>query len=389
MNLAIVYDALYPFGFGGGEKRNWEIARRLAARGHSVTLASVQTWEGDAEFLREGVRCRGVCAWRPNLSAGGKRAWREPLYFARHVFSFLRRESFDLVDCSNFPYLSCLAARAALRRRPASSLVITWYEVRGWRGWMEHRGALGLPAWVAERLVSRLRARHAAISDFTRARAERMMGMRGLEVVPCGVDCAAAARAAAPGRAPQILFVGRLVRHKRVDFLLRAFASVTSRFPDYRLKIVGRGYEREALGSLVLDLRLGDRVDFVDAMEEDALRAEYARSRCFVLPSEQEGFGIVLLEAMAAGTPVIALDAPYSAAASVVRHGEDGVLVANVEEMGTALAALLGDEEQWHRLSEGGRSTALRFDWDTVVVPRAEAFYRDTLAGERSRAISA
>ncbi|MEI6808304.1 MAG: glycosyltransferase, partial [bacterium] len=355
---------------------------RLAGRGHEVWLVSVQMWDGAPEFIREGVHCVGVCRWKPNLSVGGKRSFWQPLYFARHLISYLRRNDFDLIDCSNFPYLSCLAARTAVLFR-RTRLVITWYEARGLRRWMEHRGpATGVVAGLFELWIARLTASNAAISAFTAEHAQKFLGLNHMAVVPCGVDIAAIAAAPEnPAKKDQILYVGRLTRYKRVDMLIEAFSHIASRFPEQKLRIVGKGYERERLQILATKLGLVERVIFCEGLSEKELQIEYAKSCMFVLPSEQEGFGMVLLEAMAAGTPVIALKAPHSAACSLVSHGNNGILVANTEELTDALGSLLGDDDLRSRLAVAGRETARMYDWDEAVIPTVEKYYRDVVGG--------
>jgi len=375
MKIAIVYDVVYPYGLGGGEKRNWEIARRLVKLGHDVRLVSMQMWEGEAEFRREGVCFTGVCRWKPALSVGGKRSFWEPVYFARHVFSYLKRCDADVVDCSNFPYLSCLAARLANLFRK-TKLVITWYEVRGLRRWVDHRGlAVGSIAWLSEFLISRMTIFNMAISRFTEQRAREFLGLKDMAVVPCGVDFAALANAAGTGKKKQVLYVGRLTKYKRVDMLIDAFARISVEYPQYTLKIVGRGYERERLSGIAVEKGVSEKVQFEEDLSEEALYREYASSRVFVLPSEQEGFGIVLLEAMAVGTPVIALKAPNSAAEGLITSENDGLLVESVEELANALRRVISDDGLRDRLSVAGIETARRHDWDRNVIPGLEKYY--------------
>lgn len=103
-----------------------------------------------------------------------------------------------------------------------------------------------------------------------------------------------------------VLFVGRLYRRKRVDVLLRAAAEARQRIPELELRIVGNGPCAAALRVLARELRLEDTVTWLGDVSRAALAEEYNRSSVFCLPSVQEGFGIVLLEAMAALRPIVA-----------------------------------------------------------------------------------
>ena len=380
MKIAIVYDVVYPHRLGGGEKRNWEIARRLAARGHEVWLVTTRMWDGPPVVVREGVHCAGICAWKQWLFARDRRSFLEPLYFATHLFSYLLGHKFDVIDCGSFPYLPCMAARIA-SMFGRGKLVITWYEVRGLQRWIEHRGKTSGPiAAFLERAVSRLRATHSAISEFTKKRAEEVLGLRNMKVVPCGVENLPGAPASERRRLDQVLYVGRLAGYKRVDLLMDAFAPLAGEMPGLCLKIVGRGECRQGLAEQALKLGIRDKVVFVDSLEERDLRAAYAESKVFALASEQEGFGIVLVEAMAAGTPVIALDAPDSAAGSLIVDGKNGLLVKTKDEMTAALRRVLTDETLCRKLSAEGLVTARRYDWDAAIVPAQIKLYEVTKA---------
>ena len=93
-------------------------------------------------------------------------------------------------------------------------------------------------------------------------------------------------------------------------------------------------------------------------------------------PSAEEA-----LAAMAAGTPVIALKAPHSAADCLVTHGTNGLLVVNADEMAVALGSLLADEALRNRLSAAGRETARKYDLDGSVIPAVEKYYREVVGG--------
>jgi glycosyltransferase involved in cell wall biosynthesis len=102
------------------------------------------------------------------------------------------------------------------------------------------------------------------------------------------------------------LFVGRFYRRKRLDLLLRAAAIVRERVPQFELRIVGNGPCAPALHALMCELKLAGTVTWLGDVSRAQLAAEYNRASVFCLPSVQEGFGIVLLEAMAADKPIVA-----------------------------------------------------------------------------------
>jgi glycosyltransferase involved in cell wall biosynthesis len=390
MKLAIFYDVLYPFSIGGGEKTNWELARRLVKRGHEVTLVSSQMWDGGTVVEREGVRCVGVSRWQARANGLGNRSLLQPLLFATGTFHFLRRERFDVVVCCAFPYLAALAAKAALAfaRTP---LLLMWFEARGLAAWTKQAGIpLGVCAAVCERLTCRLSSFNQANSTFTANRMVRLLGMRpeSIAVIHCGVDYAALAGQASRSKDRAILTVSRLVPHKRIDSLVRAFAAIANDFPDHVLWIVGSGVERAALEADARHAGVLDRVQFMDRVSEEDLQRLLGKARVFVLPSEQEGFGMVLVESMAAGAPVIARRSPLSAAQNIVEHGHDGLLFEDDDDLVEQLRRVLSSQDLAEALAAAGKVKAASNDWETSIVPAFERWMEQAIhrAGRKTTA---
>jgi glycosyltransferase involved in cell wall biosynthesis len=150
-------------------------------------------------------------------------------------------------------------------------------------------------------------ARVLCTSQYSAETARQLYGLPGLpSVVPELIDLpewrGLLGQHPAAADRPTVLFVGRFYRRKRVDVLLRAAAIL----PDIDFRIVGNGPCTPALHALARELKLGSRVTWLGDVTRAQLAAEYNRATVFCLPSVQEGFGIVLLEAMAAGKPIVA-----------------------------------------------------------------------------------
>jgi glycosyltransferase involved in cell wall biosynthesis len=169
---------------------------------------------------------------------------------------------------------------------------------------------------------------------------------------------------------PTILCVAHLYPRKNVGALLEAMALLP---PPSVLRVVGTGPERERLERRARELGLEGRVAFLGHVAFDLLAAEYRRADVFCLPSRQEGFGIVFLEAMAAGLPIVAARA--AAVPDVVSDGENGVLVSpdSPAELAVVLGRLLSDADERRRLGEAGRRTVTRFDAPEVARQFLEA----------------
>jgi phosphatidyl-myo-inositol alpha-mannosyltransferase len=203
-----------------------------------------------------------------------------------------------------------------------------------------------------------------------------------IRVVPNGVDIDLFGEAEPPPDRPpgrRILWVGRLDPQKGFPVAVRAFGRLARDFPDVSFVVVGDGPDRPAVEMLPADLRA--RVDMVGAVPHAELPKYLSAANVFVAPSlGQESFGMVLIEAMAVGLPVVASDiAGYR---EVARDGVQGLLVppGDPEALAGSLHRVLEDGELAMRLRTAGRVRALEFSWARVV-DRIEAVYKEAIGG--------
>lgn len=200
-------------------------------------------------------------------------------------------------------------------------------------------------------------------------------------VIPMGVDLSE--RFTPDPRIPreqnQLLFVGRLVEKKGVGFLLRAIPRILLAYPDTRLIIVGGGPLETELRALAESLSISDHVDFKGMVSQADLPAFYRRATLFVAPflvadgGDQEGFGLVLVEAMGCGCPVICGDVP--AVRDIVLDDNTGVVVnpRNPVELADAIVELLADPIRRDRYAVNAREhCAEAFDWGTIALRYGE-----------------
>lgn len=197
-------------------------------------------------------------------------------------------------------------------------------------------------------------------------------------VIPFGFDPARVTPAAPaePGTLPTVLFVGRLVDYKGVDVLLRALAELS----DVRAILVGDGPRRETLQELALDLGLADRVQFAGEVSDARMAELYAACDLFVLPSvtRAEAFGVVQLEAMAAGKAVVSTSVP-TGVPWVNQHERTGLVVppGDVPALRSAIRRLLADPELRGRMGREGRARVARDFTPTRMIQQMLALYRE------------
>ena len=267
MKIAYIYDAVYPWIKGGVEKRIYEIGSKLSKK-HEVHWFGLQWGEGNIG----DIKFHGVGESK-NLYKGGKRSIKEALYFASKLLLKFKGE-YDIIDCQQFPYLSCFSAKfhSIIKDTP---LVITWHEV--WRGyWKEYLGDLGIAGLQIEKVTSRLTKHNVSISRLTQKRLHSL-GITS-EFIPNGIDFKRIQKVSGKDEEYDVIFVGRLIKEKNVDLLLRAVEIVKNNIPDLKVLIIGKGPEKEKLVSLASVLKLSQNVRFLSFLRDYEEVISYLKS---------------------------------------------------------------------------------------------------------------
>lgn len=238
-------------------------------------------------------------------------------------------------------------------------------------------------AWADFRMIYR----HADVVTAPTPRAVELMeaatGLTGSLAVSCGIDADRYRTAEKPAGPPTVLFVGRMDQEKRVDELLRAFASLGAA-SGARLEVVGDGAMREEWQGLAAELGIGTRTSFPGFVDDDELVAAYRRAAVFVMPGIAELQSLVTLEAMSAGTPVIAANA--MALPHLVRNGRNGWLFTpgDVPELAHRLGALLDDPELRRRMGAASKEMVAGHAIDATLAT-FEGIYTDLLGSREKR----
>lgn len=185
----------------------------------------------------------------------------------------------------------------------------------------------------------------------------------------------------ADGTSKVVVAAGRLVRVKRYDLLIRAFAHVVAERPDWQLRIYGKGQEHAQLRKVITELGLGNNVFLMGAVSH--MEGEWVKGSIGAAASSFEAFGMTIVEAMRNGLPVVSTDCPHGPG-EIIRDGVDGRLVPVGDEraLGGALLELVNDDERRRRMGQAARENSRRFAPE-LVVEQADRFFTEVLAAKR------
>ena len=323
----------------------------------------------------DGIFLHGVC--KPvNLYVNGRRSIWEAIYFATNVFLPLIKLNFDVVDCQEFPYFPGFSVKSASQIKQFH-FIITWYEV--WYDyWHHYLGKIsGYIGKIIELLTSKLPDRIIAISNMVKNDLISIAGIPPnlIKVIPDGIDFKKIQRVPPAKVGFDILYAGRLVKHKNVDLLIASLEIIKSERPDVTCGIIGDGPERRNLEKLVMELNLEKNITFLGFLERDTDVFSYMKSSgIFVLPSTREGAGLVTLEANACGLPVVVVRHEKNAATEVVIEGENGFISHFSKE--SLAEKILTALDNKNNMKERCINFSRKYDWDKIADLTESVYWR-------------
>lgn len=372
------------WGIGGTIRTTLNTAEALADRGHDVRIVSCVRTKAAPDFAID-PRIPVTSLWDVRSRADGGESLslldayraRRPSYldadavnnmkessrlFDRRVRRFFREVDTDVLVTTQVT----LNLYAAAYARPDTIVV-----------GQEHLFLDHYPPGVRRRILAAYdRLDALAVVTESDARAYReALGSRAdlVTVIPNSVPANEHGRS--PLTEPVIMAAGRLTRMKGFDLLVEAFGEIAHRHPEWSVRIYGRGPERKRLQRLIGEYGLRGRVKLMGPVSP--LDRTWHEASIAAVTSHYESFGLILVEAMAAGLPVVAT-AVRQGPVELVDHEVNGLLVGskNVPQLAAALERLIEDPQLRIKLADGGRATARAYRPDRVVVQHERLFER-------------
>ena len=377
MKIALVspYDFAYP---GGVTNHISALEQHFTRMGHQVKVIA----PASRAVSIFGDRFIPIGRPYPFPSSGSVVRVPVSLRLGSAIKTTLSEENFDIIHLHE-PFMPMLCS--AVLRFSNTANVGTFHACQGKPG---YNWARPISSWMIRRRLHKLDGR-IAVSKAAMGYANKYVPGY-YEIIPNGIDLEHFSPDVSPieefcdGKL-NILFVGRLEKRKGLNYLVEAYKQVKQEIPDCRLIIVGPGtilrrkYERQVKKNGLKD------VTFAGYVAAEELPRYYKTADIFCSPATgHESFGIVLLEAMAVGKPIVASD--IEGYASVMAHGVEGLLVPpkDKEKLAQALISLLTDESLRQQMGTKGRLKATEHGWERIA-QRVLDYYVEVLNNARGR----
>jgi phosphatidylinositol alpha-mannosyltransferase len=354
--LRIAYTSVYcwPDVVRGGERLLHELSRSMARRGHDVTVLSTSSQPGDS--VEEAVR---VVRLPTPPGEGGQVEYA----FGRRLLRHLVRGHYDVVHSLGPADASASIIAAGMRRRRQTVYTHLGIPIRSY---YEQQ-----PDWRWHRFVAKHIDVYGCMSHHAARLCEEGFGRRAA-LTPGGVHLDHFTTSPRRAEQPTLVFAGALTEpRKHVDDLLDAVAILAGRRPDVRLRLLGPGDPSALLAAAPDEARSRTEVLSPDSSD---LTEVYGTAWATVLPSVSEAFGIVLVESLACGTPIVVCD--DSAPPELAQPGVGEVAAPRDPASLAAACDRALDLVQQEGIQGRCRAAAEPYDWDRSVAPMVEALYR-------------
>lgn len=367
MHIAIVCE-FFPHvdesgveGFpGGAEAWAYYVSKNLIKFGHKVTVIATRQ-----AHLPDVVKINNLTIVRVgkpySYTEFGK--FRNRYFLIKEVSRVIKQIPYiDIINC-------CTWFSYAVFFPKEIPSVVTYHDVR-LKLWRKFFGAYGILFEIAEKwILQRPWTAFIAPTNFTKNDLlENGIDEKKIHIIPYGVELESIPPTEGKFKDPTICFVGRLVEHKRPQDFVSAIGILHKEYPDIKGILVGTGPLKDSLEKQAKDLGITNNIQFITSLPNHTeVFKIIQKSHIFSLPSIHEGFGIVVSETMACGTPHVCTSIPSITEACMGGKGGFLVPVMSPDKLAEKMKLLLKDKDLYKKLSEEGKETAKLFQWKKIA----------------------
>ena len=363
MKIGMIGRSIPPFDRGGIQTHIAELSKAIADKGIEthVFIVGRGSKKPGQEIKNKNLFVHPIpCLPLPRLTVG------EYLSYSLNCARHLKEYNLDLIhghSMYSFGY--------ALVKKLPYVTTLHGTQLNEFKNSMQYGASpnhiiTDFSSMLMERYSGRKADRVIVVSDENRRDVISQYGIPAekIDTIPNGVNVSRFQPSTCDSKT--IIFVGRLHERKGIDKLLESFSEVVTKEPEAVLKIVGSGEDEVRLKRMAKQLKLPKKnVQFLGFVPEKALPEVYSSSSIFVLPSYYEGFGIVLIEAMSAGLPLVSVRT--GGATEVIEDGKNGYLV-DYKNMAKALLKLIRDKKLRRKFGKISRKKVeKKYDWKKIA----------------------
>lgn len=334
---------------GGAEVFTYEVTRRLIKKGYNITLFAARYPRGLGQEKIDGI----------NIVRNGGRY---SVYAKAKEYYKKHKANFDIIidEMNTKPFLT----PTFVREKPILGLIHQvprkglYYELPFPINYITYH-------YLVKRWLNNYRNTQTITVSESQREILKSFGFQKISVVPEGLSVTPLERVPSKNQYPTIAFIGRLKGYKLPDHAIKAFSLIKKEFVDAKMLVIGDGYMRSRLEKME-----ASDVTFYGRVDEETKKELLSRAHLVLVPSVEEGWGLVVTEANAMGTPVVAYN--VAGLRDSVKNELTGILVTDNSPEGLAEAAtvLLRDKERLAELCHEALKFSKGFDWDNT----AEAF---------------
>lgn len=379
MRIAVITETFHPFK-GGSAKRYLEVFKRIVQKGHEVDLYTVRLnpkWEIHENIYGIEVY-RSKKVYRNFITNDGFRSISSVIEFSIWAFQSVLNESYDVIEANHCPIFPAISAwlYSNLKGKP---LVMTFHEAwyNDWYHFVPKR--IYAPFGITlEKISLKLPNVIVAVSNTTSKRLAQYFHIpyEKIKVIPNGVDLQLFNNMKIDRDMFKLIYTGRINPHKKLDWLIQAYQLVKKDYPELKLEIVGDGPLLKYYKKYINESNLNGCINLRGLVDDLELVKLLKSSFIYILPSIREGQSITILEAMAAGTPQIVVNAKGSGAVELVRSSISGIIVnPSPKSIADGIINILSDKELWVNLQKNGLKFIQNYTWDKAAEDYLKIYY--------------
>lgn len=373
--IAIVYDVAYPFVIGGGQRRIYEIAKRLVLKNWDIDWYCLKTWDEPRNVIEvDGIKFIGIMKNINLYTNNSKRSTKEALYYGIATFFRINLDKYDLIWFGQWPYFHILFLyfKNSIFQKP---FIIDWWET--WNNfWLEYskiKGYIGrlIEKFIIKNIGYKIVLSKNEISNLLKigAKSNKIFYMAD------GVDIELIDSVVKDNDTKynsDLIYVGRLSKYKQVDHLILATNILKNKLNNIKVVIIGSGPEENKLKKIISELKLENNIFLLNNVDSNEEVIKYLKnSKIFVNPTFKEGGqSITNIEANACGLPLVVYKNDLGIDSEFIKDNYNGFIVNNMtfESLSDKIDFILNMESaEYDKIKISSMNFSKKFDWEIIA----------------------